>query len=170
MLIDRRRVDPYKAAIEANVGSDSAVLDIGTGSGLLAILAARAGARAVYAVERMADMRQIATENFLHEDNAALRLPIIAADANNPLELDEPIDVLLCELLSTSLVTEQQASVCRGVRPLLAPDARIIPSRMKNYLTGVQAKLDYFGATIQHPYYIRELSNARPARLSEAIL
>lgn len=170
MLIDRRRVDPYKAAIEANVTPSSAVLDIGTGSGLLAILAARAGARAVYAVERMADMRRIATENFGRENNPALRMPIIATDANEPLDLQEPIDVLLCELLSTWLVTEQQASVCRSVRPQLAPDARIIPVRMKNYLTGVQASLDYFGATIQHPYYLRELANSRPAKLTETIL
>jgi predicted RNA methylase len=170
MLIDRRRVDPYKAAIEANVTPSSAVLDIGTGSGLLAILAARAGARAVYAVERMADMRRIATENFERENNPALRTPIIATDANEHLDLEEPIDVLLCELLSTWLVTEQQASVCRSVRSQLAPDAKIIPARMKNYLTGVQASLDYFGATIQHPYYLRELNNSRPARLTETIL
>ena len=170
MLIDRRRVDPYKAAIEANVTGSSAVLDIGTGSGLLAILAARAGARAVYAVERMGDMRRIATENFARENNPALKTPIIATDANEYLELDEPIDILLCELLSTWLVTEQQASVCRSVRSHLAPDAKIIPARMKNYMTGVQASLEYFGATIQHPYYLRELNNSRPAKLTETIL
>jgi predicted RNA methylase len=170
MLVDRRRVDPYKAAIEANVGPSSAVLDIGTGSGLLAILAARAGARAVYAVERMDDMRRIATDNFALENNPALRMPIISRDANEPLELEEPIDVLLCELLSTWLVTEQQASVCKSVRPYLAPGAKIIPARMKNYVTGVHANLDYFGATIRHPYYIRELNDSRPQKLTETTL
>ena len=115
-------------------------------------------------------MRRIATENFDRENNPALKTPIIATDANQHLDLEEPIDVLLCELLSTWLVTEQQASVCRNVRPQLAPGARIIPARMKNYLTGVQANLDYFGATIRHPYYLRELDNSRPAKLSETIL
>jgi hypothetical protein len=56
------------------------------------------------------------------------------------------------------------------VRSHLAPGAKIIPARMKNYVTGVQANLDYFGATIRHPYYIRELNNSRPLKLTDTAL
>ena len=53
MLQDRGRMDGYRNAILQNPGcfKDKVVLDVGTGSGVLAIWAAMAGAKRVYAVE-----------------------------------------------------------------------------------------------------------------------
>ena len=51
MLHDDRRTNDYIAALRDAVRPEDIVLDIGTGSGVLAIAAARAGARHVYAVE-----------------------------------------------------------------------------------------------------------------------
>ena len=53
MLLDRGRMDGYRNAILQNPGcfKDKVVLDVGTGSGVLAIWAAMAGAKRVYAVE-----------------------------------------------------------------------------------------------------------------------
>src|SRR5262245_50397870 len=51
MLHDDRRTNDYLAALAAAVRPSDVVLDIGTGSGVLAIAAVRAGARHVYAVE-----------------------------------------------------------------------------------------------------------------------
>ena len=51
MLHDDRRTGDYLAALAPRCGPDDVVLDIGTGSGVLAVAAARAGARRVYAVE-----------------------------------------------------------------------------------------------------------------------
>jgi type I protein arginine methyltransferase len=53
MLADHNRMAAYHAAIlgNAEVFQDKVVMDIGTGSGILAVWAAQAGARKVYAIE-----------------------------------------------------------------------------------------------------------------------
>ena len=53
MLEDHKRTGAYHQAILNNPSSfkDKVVLDVGTGSGILAIFAAQAGAKKVYAVE-----------------------------------------------------------------------------------------------------------------------
>jgi type I protein arginine methyltransferase len=53
MLADHNRMAAYHAAIlgNADVFKDKVVMDVGTGSGILAVWAAQAGARKVYAGE-----------------------------------------------------------------------------------------------------------------------
>jgi len=54
MLTDTHRMDSYYTAISANAEAafkDKIVMDVGTGSGILAIWAAKAGAKKVYAIE-----------------------------------------------------------------------------------------------------------------------
>lgn len=53
MLEDHKRTGSYYNAVLQNKEAfeDKVVLDVGTGSGILAIFAAMAGARKVYAVE-----------------------------------------------------------------------------------------------------------------------
>ena len=56
MMSDLKRNDAYERALIAAVKPGSIVLDIGTGSGLLAMMAARAGAKHVYACEMNPDV------------------------------------------------------------------------------------------------------------------
>lgn len=51
MLSDRNRTESFIAAINRVVKKGDVVIDIGTGTGVLAIAAARAGASKVYAIE-----------------------------------------------------------------------------------------------------------------------
>jgi predicted RNA methylase len=48
---DSERNEAYRRGIEATVEEDDLVVDIGTGSGLLALMAANAGAQHVFAIE-----------------------------------------------------------------------------------------------------------------------
>ena len=61
MVRDRVRTDAYVEALRESIGSNSVVLDIGTGVGILALLACKFGARKVYAVDPN-DAIQIARE------------------------------------------------------------------------------------------------------------
>ena len=51
MLTDRKRVEAFLRAVVAAVQPGDVVVDVGSGTGLLALFAARAGARRVYAIE-----------------------------------------------------------------------------------------------------------------------
>jgi predicted RNA methylase len=62
MINDTGRNIFYKAAIESSV-KDKVVVDIGAGTGLLSILAAKAGAKKVIAVEKDPDIFKILKGN-----------------------------------------------------------------------------------------------------------
>ena len=51
MIADRVRVEAYSRALRAAIRPGSVVLDIGTGPGILAVLACRFGAGRVFAIE-----------------------------------------------------------------------------------------------------------------------
>jgi predicted RNA methylase len=50
MLSDDARVDNYRAALNA-LSFEKSVVDVGTGTGLLSLMAMDAGAKCVYAIE-----------------------------------------------------------------------------------------------------------------------
>ncbi len=61
MVSDRPRTNAFAAAIREVVQPGDVVLDVGTGTGILAMFAAKAGARKVYAIDAT-DIAEVATD------------------------------------------------------------------------------------------------------------
>jgi predicted RNA methylase len=105
-LIDGKRTAAFGKAIAATVRPGDVVVDMGTGSGVLAMLAARAGARKVYAVE--IDQSNIATLGAVFRANGLDdRIILIHGDVRK-VDLPEKVDVIIGEMIATALIEELQ--------------------------------------------------------------
>jgi len=136
MLHDEGRTGSFIAAIEATVRPEDVVLDIGTGSGVLAVAAARAGARRVYAVEP-SDIAQVAERVFAV--NAVQDRVTLVPGWSTQIELPERADVLVSEMIGSEPMEEDILETTLDARRrLLVPDARLIPSALHLYARPVR--------------------------------
>ena len=128
LLEDNVRTEAFAEAIARVVRPGDVVLDLGSGSGVLAIMACRAGARKVFAVER-GHIADVATM-LVADNGCADRVEILHARSQE-VELPEPANVLITEILGNLGFDEQIVpSVLDARRRLLTADARLIPARV----------------------------------------
>ena len=128
MLQDSVRTAAYAEAIARTVRPEDVVLDLGSGSGVMAMLACRAGARRVYAVEQghMADIAAM----LARANDCGDRIEVIHKRSYD-VELPERATVLITETLGNVAFDEEMLrSVIDARKRLLTPDARLIPARV----------------------------------------
>ncbi|ABR54818.1 methyltransferase small [Methanococcus vannielii SB] len=152
MLLDDERVSVFKEAIETSVKKGDTVFDLGTGSGILAMVAAK-DAKKVYAVEldpitTEYTKRNITTNNFEN-------IIVIESDATY-YPFKEKADLVIAELLDTGLITEPQVPVLNSIikRGLLKEGGIIIPKEVYNTAQIVAAKMN-------HIYYDEEVTSEK---------
>lgn len=131
MMNDTARNDAYEAALKAAVKPDSVVLDIGSGSGLLALMAARAGADRVDTVEvvpAIADAaRDIVTANGFADRITVHNKLSTALKVGE--DLPRKADILVTETFDVGVLGEHVVRTIRHARAnLLTEDAVIIPA------------------------------------------
>lgn len=129
MLNDRERTRRYLDAIASVVQPGDVVVDLGTGSGILAVAAARAGARRVYAIE--ATTIAHAARRVFAENNVADQITLVEGHSTQ-VQLPERADVLVSEIIGNEPLSEKiLESTTDAVKRFLKPDARLIPRSLR---------------------------------------
>jgi protein arginine N-methyltransferase 1 len=136
MLADTVRLNAYREAISRYVRSGDCVVDLGTGSGVLASFASLRRPRKLYAIDHSPEM---------------LRYAAAAAQANNIENVNfvasssygfdppEQLDLILQEQMGVALFDEGMVAALIDLRDrCLSPRGRILPAKFEFYLEPVQ--------------------------------
>jgi len=162
MLRDPLRVGAYRAAIERYC-PERRVLEIGCGTGVLSLFAARAGALSVDAVEE-STIAEAAAELFAANPSG---VPIALHRGNSrDVQLDRRPEVLIHELFGTDPFEENLLPALADARErLLAPGARFLPARLEVACVGI----DSTASGLQDPAKIRAEALAYAERFGLAM-
>src|SRR3989442_6845653 len=127
-LSDTVRVRAYERAIRAVVRSGDVVFGLAAGTGILGLLACRAGASRVYAVETggiLGVARALARAN-----GVADRITHVRAMSTEAV-LPEPVDVIVCDQIGRfGFEAGLLEYITDAHSRLLPPSSRIIPSAL----------------------------------------
>lgn len=125
MLADQPRMAFYHEMIRRSIKKGDRVIDLGTGTGILAAFSSRQGADQVYALDHSSIIehaKQLAKENEIsnvHFENIH----------SSQFHLDEPVDVIVHEQMGDYLFDEAMlANVCDLRDRVLKPGGMILPS------------------------------------------
>lgn len=126
-MADSGRFAAYEKAITKAVQTGDAVAEIGCGSGIFSLLACRAGARRVFAIDTddcIEFARQLAAAN-----GCAERIEFIQSDSRK-VHLPERVDVIVSDIRGALPFFGHGVAAIEDARKrLLAPGGRLIPQR-----------------------------------------
>jgi len=167
MIADSLREDSYVQAIEAAVRRGSVVVDLGSGPGFFALIACRAGARRVYAID-LTEIVQFG-QNLARANNFIDRIEFLQGDSRQ-IQLPERADVLVSDIRGSlpfygcSIVSLEDAH-----QRFLVEGGIMIPQRDTLYAAVVESEKFYKQITSpwQNSCYRLDLSFALSHVLNE---
>eukprot|EP00698_Gefionella_okellyi_P001466 TRINITY_DN11409_c1_g1_i2.p1 TRINITY_DN11409_c1_g1~~TRINITY_DN11409_c1_g1_i2.p1 ORF type:complete len:501 (+),score=111.49 TRINITY_DN11409_c1_g1_i2:44-1546(+) len=137
MLKDTVRTEAYRDAMYRNSAffRDKIVLDIGCGTGILSLFAAKAGAKKVFAIEAT-NMAEIARRNIAR--NGYSEVIQVLQGLSEDIELPvEKVDIIVSEWMGYFLIYEAMLdSVLRARDKWLAPGGLVLPDRSQIFIAG----------------------------------
>jgi protein arginine N-methyltransferase 1 len=140
MVADSVRNEVYHRAIIKHVGPDDVVVDLGTGTGLLAFFAASKSPRKIYAIDHsdiLPVTRQIA------EMNGIRGVEFIRTNSRT-FQPSEPVDIIIHEQMSYDLFSHDMiANVVDLRKRVLKPGGLILPGYFDVYIEPVMLKDEY---------------------------
>jgi type I protein arginine methyltransferase len=160
MITDEPRTQAYIQALQKTVKPGSVVVEIGTGPGFFAMLAAKLGARRVYAIEPD-NVIQIARES-ARQNGLRDKIEFIQ-DFSTKICLPEPADVILADLrgvlpfYGASLRSMQDAT-----KRFLRAGGTVIPAR--DFMQAALASAPTTYKKLEGPWHTLEDISLKPAR------
>jgi len=155
MLMDHVRMRAYHSAIMQNRGlfEGRTVLDVGTGSGVLSLWAAQAGAAKVFAVE-YTDMAVHARK--MVEANGMSHIIEVIQSSVEEMELPCKVDIIISEWMGYILLRESMLdSVIRARNKWMKPTGSMFPSHATMFWGAVSheddrlQKVDEYNASLR---------------------
>lgn len=135
MLADGPRMAFYHAVIARHIRPGDQVIDLGTGTGILAAFASRRGAARVHALDHSTILRHARS---LAAANGIERVEFVACHSTR-FTLPAPVDVILHEQMGDCLFDEAMIpNVCDLRSRLLKPGGRILPACFEFFCEPVQ--------------------------------
>lgn len=133
MLNDQPRNDAFEEGIKQAIaahGSTARVLDIGAGSGLLSMMAARAGAQNIVCCESVGIIAEVA-KKIISANGYADQIKLVPKNSKDLMvgeNLDKRADILVSEILSSDLLSESVLSTFEdAIDRLVHEEATIVP-------------------------------------------
>jgi len=137
MLADRVRVDMYHQAISRHVKAGSVVVDLGTGTGILALFASRQNPRIVYALDH-SDFIEVARKIAAH--NGVTNVEFVPGNSREFLS-KEKVDLIIHEQIGDELFTENMIENLLDLKKrILKADGKILPARFELFVEPAQLK------------------------------
>jgi len=137
-LADRSRIQHYERALREIIRPGDVVLDVASGTGILGLLACRAGAARVYAIEAgpIADVaREIVSGNGLSD-----RVTVIRSHSSEAV-LPERVDVAVSDQIGRFGFDAGILPLVADIRTrLLKPQGRLVPSSIDLVVAPVEYK------------------------------
>lgn len=165
LLRDAERTRRFKQAIEATVRTGDTVVDLGAGTGVLSLFAAKAGAARVVSLELDANLCEMIRN--LADDNGVGGIVEVVHGRSQDFCLDFQADVIICDAMGFFGVSEEMDAFFDLRRRLLAPHGRTVPAKIELYAAPVHAQAAYEWLDIATAdNYGLDLSEARRASLS----
>ncbi len=154
-LYDEVRVGHFRDAISKTVRPGDIVVDAGSGTGLLGMLAVQAGASKVFCVEISEDYAEIIAEN-ARRNHMENEIVVIHGDATT-ISLPEEVDVIVSEVISAGFFYEPQLQIIDNMRAHLKSGGAIIPLSMENRVELINAQEDLYGLKFNYDTRFKSL-------------
>jgi len=166
-LLDEPRTRAFERAIAHSVKPGDRVLDVGTGSGILAMFSARAGASHVTAIDIAADIAKFARNN-VENNGYGNVIDVHECDGKQPPVL-RGIDVITMELMDTWLVAEQQAHALNALHAngTIGNGTRLIPHRYQCLIELVEYDFSFYG--FRMPFVIQARNHTVMKRIRRSV-
>lgn len=157
-LTDEKRTLKFKQAIEEAVNPGDIVLDSGTGSSVLALFAARAGAKKVIAIEFDPYVAKLARQNVINNGCEDI-IQIIVGDVRQ-LQLGDGVqfDVVIMEMLTTGMVDEHQVRAINNLheKGYIKESTIFVPKCQDTFVALSEMNFVEYGLTIRMVMHLWE--------------